>query len=225
MELTLNTFADAGELDRALAATVATALAQGIAERGSACLAVSGGRTPGGFFRALAACELDWTRVTVTLADERCVPETDESNNARNVRAQLLQAHAAPARFIPLYRENETPSELASRVAQLPLSFDAVVLGMGDDGHTASIFPDSPQRDEALAASAPDVLHVEGKAPVRQRITLSARRLLASRLLCLHITGTGKWQVLGEALAGSAASHPIHHFLNASPNAHVFWTR
>lgn len=225
MELTLNTFAGAAELDRGLATMVAAALARGIAERGSACLAVSGGRTPGGFFRALAATELDWPRVTITLADERCVGESDESSNARSVRAQLLQGPAAQARFVPLYLGGESSVALAGRIAQLPEQFDAVVLGMGDDGHTASIFPDSPQRDAALAADAPDVLLVEGKAPVRQRITLSARRLLSTRLICLHITGAVKWQVLGDALAGTSASYPVHHFLNAHPTPHVFWTR
>lgn len=225
MRLELNAFPDTTQLDHALAGQIAKALADGIASNGRATLAVSGGRTPGGFFRALSQHKLDWQHVIVTLADERCVEESDPSSNARSVREHLLQGPAEQASFLPLYIPGERPEALLERLAAIPAQFDAVVLGMGDDAHTASIFPDSPQRDAALSPSAPVALAVEGKAPVRERITLSAQRLLATRLLCLHITGASKWQVLGETLAAPSAERPISLFLyNRNIPAHVFWT-
>jgi 6-phosphogluconolactonase len=225
VRLELNAFPDTTQLDHALAERIATALAAGIASNGRAALAVSGGRTPGGFFRALSQHTLDWSRIIVTLADERCVAESDPASNARSVREHLLQGPAASAQFLPLHLPGESTEELLERLGTIPAQFDAVILGMGDDAHTASIFPDSPQRDAALSASAPAALAVEGKAPVRERITLSAQRLLATRLLCLHITGLAKWQVLGETLAESSPERPISFFLhNRNTPAHVFWT-
>lgn len=225
MTLRLEAFPDTAALDLALATQVAQALRDGIARNGRAALAVSGGRTPGGFFRALSQMELDWAQVIITLVDERCVTESDPSSNARSVRENLLQHGAASASFLPLFLSGESPEALACRVATLPAIFDVVVLGMGDDAHTASIFPDSPQRDAALADSAPDVMHVEGKGPVTARITFSARRLLSARMLCLHITGHGKWEVLGQSLGHVSAERPISHFLhNRTLTPHVFWT-
>ncbi len=225
MTIEVSAFPDTSALDDALASAIAGSLRKGIAATGRAAIAVSGGRTPGGFFRALSHQELDWNRVTITLADERCVDETDPSSNARSVRENLLQGPASAANFLPLYLRNERHEALLQRLCSLPSVFDAVVLGMGDDSHTASIFPDSPQRDAALALDAPDALEAEGKAPVIQRITLSARRLLATRQLIVHITGAGKWQLLGAAIANPGPERPISFFLNnRTTPAHVFWT-
>ncbi|MDQ7989512.1 MAG: 6-phosphogluconolactonase [Candidatus Dactylopiibacterium sp.] len=226
MKIDLQAFADTTRLDRALAQAVARALADGIDSRGNAALAVSGGRTPAGFFRELAAQELDWSRVTLTLADERRVSDDDPASNARCVAEHLLRGPAAAADFLPLHLAGEDAASLNTRLAVLPVRFDAVILGMGEDAHTASIFPDSPQRDEALAAHALDALFVEGAAPVRERITLSARRLLATRQLFLHITGERKWQVLANALVMPGPARPISHFLHYPDTLpHVFWTR
>lgn len=225
MTIELNAYPDTTALDLALAGRLAETLKEGLALNGEATFAVSGGRTPGGFFRALSRHELDWSRVTVTLADERCVDESDPSSNARSVRENLLQGSASAARFVPLHIPGENRDTMIERIGRLPARFDAVVLGMGDDAHTASIFPDSPQRDAALAPDAPDILAAEGKPPVRERLTLSARRLLATRMLFIHITGIGKWQVLGQAAAAPGAQQPISYFLNhRTTPAHVFWT-
>ena len=227
MNLKLHTFPHANALDQALSACVAAKLRAGIAAHAHATLVVSGGRTPAGFFRALSSMELDWARVTITLADERCVGEDSPHSNARSVRSHLLQGRAAAANFVPLYLPGESLDAANARLAVLPDLFDAVVLGMGDDGHTASIFPDSPQRDAALCdASDRPLLFAEGKAPVTARLTLTAPRLLATRSLILHITGEHKWQVLGQALATPTPALPISHFLHTEGVAkHVFWTR
>lgn len=225
MPINLHCFATQGLLDQALADQVQTALQSGLDQHGHATLCVSGGRTPAGFFRALGSRALDWSRLTITLADERCVGEDSPHSNASSVRHHLLQGNAAAARFVPLHLPGETWAENRARLHDLPACFDAVVLGMGEDGHTASIFPDSPQREAALFdASDNPALAVTGKGPVAARITLTATRLLATRALFVHITGAAKWQVLGRALVAPDPALPVSHFLHSEKvEPHVFW--
>lgn len=230
MATLLHAFPDSTALDTRLAGWVAEHLAAGIAARGCATLAVSGGRTPVGFFAALSRHALDWRAVTVTLADERCVPADDAEANAALVREHLLCREAAAARFIPLFETGQTPQEAAhdaaARLAALP-RFDAVVLGMGDDGHTASLFPGSPELGEALDTTQPCLATQNTLKAPRWRITLSAGRLLHARAIALHITGERKWAVLGQALAGFDAHElpvrfVLHHY---EVPCHVFWCR
>src|SRR5690606_17518849 len=123
-----------------------------------ASLALSGGNTPKRFLQALSLQSLDWRDVIVTLVDERWVPESNERSNARLLRASLLQGLAAEARFLPLYRDTPEPEqalpEIERDLAALPSPFDAVVLGMGNDGHTASFFPGGDRLAEALDPTA-----------------------------------------------------------------------
>ncbi|MBS0348115.1 MAG: 6-phosphogluconolactonase [Proteobacteria bacterium] len=199
----------------ALAAAVADALRSGLAGRGCASLAVSGGRSPIPFLEALSAETLDWSRVTVTLVDERWVaPDSVDSNEAL-VRRHLLQGRAAAARFVPLKTPAATPeagvaAALALR-AELPQPFDAVVLGMGEDGHTASLFPDTA----GLAAA----LDMEGDAelacihpPVapHARITLTLAGLLATQRLFVQAGGAKKREVLERAaIQGDPLQLPV----------------
>lgn len=221
----LHTFPQPSLLDIALAREVARQLQVGLQTTGQASLAVSGGRTPAGFFRALGQMGLDWARVIVTLVDERCVGEDSPHSNAASVRRHLLCGAAAKAAFLPLYLPGETFNGTLERLQKLPARFDAVILGMGEDGHTASIFPDSPQREAALQdATGRPVLQVTGKAPVTQRVTLSAPRILATQSLFLHITGHTKWPILGQALERRNEALPVSIFLHAEGiESHVFW--
>ena len=137
-----------------LADAVAGFLAARLREAPRASLVVSGGSTPLPFFRALYGKDLDWGRVDVLLADERWVEENDDASNTRLVRENLLQNKAASARFLSLKQPGATPSEGLERVkaelANLALPIDVLILGMGNDGHTASLFPDAPELDQAL---------------------------------------------------------------------------
>jgi 6-phosphogluconolactonase len=225
-KLDFHCFTDVPALDLALAASVAASLAKRLRSAGQASLVVSGGRTPAGFLHALSTATLDWSRVLVTLADERCVDENSPHSNAASVRKNLLQGRAAQADFRPLYLPGESVDARKHRLETFPAKFDVVILGMGEDGHTASIFPDSPGREAALHdAGAQAVLRVEGKGPVTKRLTMTAPRLLATQELVIHITGHHKWQVLGQALASPSPLLPISHFLHAEGvEKHVFWS-
>lgn len=223
-------FTDGTQLAEALAAAVAARLEAAIATRGVASLAVSGGRTPERLFAALSAKPLDWAKVVVTLVDERWVPVDDARSNEALVRAGLLQGPAAAARFVGLVSEAASPeegqAEVARRIAALPLPFDAVVLGMGTDGHTASFFPKGDSLAEALdpRGGAP-VLPLRAPGAGEPRITLTLPLILAAGAVYLHIEGTDKAAVLAEALKdGPAEAMPVRAVLRARETPpEVYW--
>ncbi|QTF91970.1 6-phosphogluconolactonase [Halomonas sp. BM-2019] len=208
-----------------LAEAVAEALRADLSRQEHALLVVSGGSTPVPFFEALAACDLPWTRVQVTLADERWVAEDAADSNARLVREHLLQGAAAAATFVPLTTGHQTPEQgaeaVAKRIDGLAWPASMVILGMGGDGHTASLFPDSQELALALATEA-SVVAVRTPSQPQPRITLSADRLHQARRHVLHITGGDKRAVLARALAGDDTRQlPIRAFLDC-PLA-VYW--
>ncbi|WP_020177960.1 6-phosphogluconolactonase [Methylopila sp. M107] len=223
-------FPDREALAAAFAAEVADALRADIATGGTATLAVSGGTTPKQFFRALSDAELDWSVVTVTLVDERWVPESEERSNARLVKKHLIRNAAASAAFVPLFIDANSPegalSEIQQRVADLPRPLTVAVLGMGDDGHTASFFPGGDRlADAADPGGKALVLPMRATAAIEPRITLTLPVLLAAKKLALHIEGKGKRKVLDEALGGGdALSMPIRAVIrNVASPLEVVW--
>lgn len=210
----------------ALARRVADALRQAIDSRGSATLVVSGGRSPVAFFDALAQQPLDWRQVLVSLADERWVPVNHASSNEALVRRHLLRGAASEAHFLGLYQvagSLERAAELADAAfAELP-PIDVLVLGMGDDGHTASLFPNSPNLDQALQLDcARRVLPMLAPSEPAQRLTLTLPVLTRARLPLLAIQGQAKLKVLTAALLpGETAELPIRAFLH-SP-LEIYW--
>ena len=218
-------------LAEALAGGIAAVLAGGIATRGSAVLAVSGGSTPKLLFQHLSRTEIEWERVTVLLVDERWVPESDERSNARLVRANLLQDKAAAAHLQPFFIEGlsaeQAVPELSQSFGALPRPFDAVVVGMGTDGHTASFFPGGDHLGQALdPASHEAVVAMRAPGAAEPRITLTLPRLADARFLALHIEGEDKRRVLGDALSeGSAEAMPVRAVLRhpRSEPLQVFW--
>ncbi|MFP4138839.1 MAG: 6-phosphogluconolactonase [Halomonas sp.] len=208
-----------------LAEAVAEALRADLATQERALLVLSGGSTPVPFFQALATRELPWERVQVTLADERWVANEAADSNARLVRDHLLQGPAAQATFVPLTTADATPEQGAAAVAErleaLAWPASVVILGMGGDGHTASLFPDSRELTLALTTEAAAVA-VRTPSQPQPRITLSADRLHQARRHVLHLTGGDKRAVLARALAGDDVRElPIRAFL-ACPLA-TYW--
>jgi 6-phosphogluconolactonase len=203
------------ELDSALTEVIATQLTQGIASRGSASLVVSGGSTPKGLFTALSSTELDWAKVTVLLADERWVPETHADSNSAMVKSLLLQGEAAAATWIDFGAGQEDADAEVARVAKILSAmdtFDVVILGMGTDSHTASLFPCSIELSEGLSTTEPVLMTQPTTAPHR-RISLSKDRLLKTERGIIHLVGESKLEVYEKATAHPDDDmHPISHF-------------
>lgn len=222
-------FDTAHEAGTALAAGTAASLAAGITRNGAASLAVPGGRTPVPLFEALRGSDLDWRRVQVTLTDERHVPESDPGSNAALVKRTLLQGPASAAGFLPLYRATADIAADARAVTQdlarMALPFDAVVLGMGEDGHFASLFPASPGLAEALDAhAAPACVPMRASAAPHERLSLNVAALVRTRRLFLFITGEAKLALLQRAAGGDAMQWPVAALLALrEPPLEVFW--
>ncbi|WP_426286073.1 6-phosphogluconolactonase [Luteibacter sp. E-22] len=202
-------FADRLTLADKLARDVASKLDAAIKARGKATIAVSGGGTPKVMFAVLAEQEIDWSRVTVTLVDERWVDTDSDRSNARMVASTLLTHEAHVAAFLPLFdraHKDDVDAALADvgkRIDALGSPFDVVLLGMGPDGHTASFFPGGDHLAEALDLDGKQsVLSMRAEGAGEPRITLSLPRILDTRALYLHIEGDDKKDVLGKALAG-----------------------
>ncbi len=207
-------------LSREFAGEIAAQLARAIAARGLASLVVSGGRTPVKLFETLRALELDWSKVCVALADERWVDPKDEASNERLVRDELLKDKAAAARFLGL--KNAAPSPDLGAVsawetfARVPRPFDLTLLGMGDDGHTASLFPGSPNLRSALnPAAAAGCVGMWAPSPPQARLSLNLSALLDSRRIAILIGGEAKWRTYAAAAsrAGAVEDMPVRAVL------------
>lgn len=202
-----------------MAADIATELDSAVQQRGQATLIVSGGRSPIAFLKALSGATLDWSKVTVSLADERWVPSDHADSNARLVREHLLQGPAAAAHFIPLAHADSAPEAALPRVerelASLPSPFDIVVLGMGDDAHTASLFPNLPETERALDPDADATLAITRPTTApHARITLTLAALKRSRRIVLQIQGSKKREVIEAAVGQPALRCPVNAILS-----------
>ncbi|WP_440876726.1 6-phosphogluconolactonase [Thalassotalea sp. PLHSN55] len=226
----LNDFETRAALDVELAEKVADLLSSAIKAKGSASIAVSGGSTPKGFFEALSQKDLPWRKVTVTLADERWVNIDSNDSNTRLVHENLLVNKAKDAKFFHLKQGEELCAEtladlnVGAENALLPL--DVLILGMGEDGHTASLFPCSQEIEQALALDNSDALMkvVPTTAP-HDRITFTYATLLKSANTFLHISSSSKKAVLEQALSDSnILEMPIRAFLqHPDVNVQVYW--
>lgn len=229
MTIERRSFADKPTLARELAEAVADRIRAAISTHGVAAIAVSGGSTPGRFFQALGKTkDIDWSKVLVTLVDERWVDETSDRSNAQLVNERMLQGPAAIARFFPLYSGGSEPdaaqvAKTNALLAELPERFAAVILGMGNDGHTASFFPGGDTLAEALSAEGP-TLAIRAPGAGEPRITFTLPRLLRTDGLYLHIEGEEKAAVLDTALGeGPIEDMPIRAVLRSGHAVNVYW--
>jgi 6-phosphogluconolactonase len=222
----VHVFADADAQAQALAAAVAARLREAIAARAGAWLAVPGGETPKKFLAALAQENLDWPRLNVTLTDERLVPADDARANVRQLREALLDR--VPAAFVPLVDAQSGKVDLSATAAKRAQIFDVVVLGMGTDGHCASLFADGDNIDAALRADADvPVMRMRSPSVPEARVTLTLSALVATHALFVLICGAEKRRTLEHALSGAEppAHAPIRAVLeHAAAAAQVYWS-
>lgn len=215
----LEAFADTAALADAAADAIEAALRGALDARRHASLVATGGRAPGPVYDRLSHADLNWSKVAVTLSDERQVDAASPASNARLLRERLLVGRAANARFLPL-------TDYAEPALKQLLPFDAVILGMGEDGHIASLIPGSPLIDEAMDPAGERLLAESpagwGTPPVA-RITLTLAALLQSRAIFLLIAGEAKRQVIADARAG--ADLPVRALLDQGlAPVRIFWT-
>lgn len=209
------TFDDRASLDAALAAHVAARLREALTQREQAFLVLSGGSTPVNLLELLSMEALDWHRVIVLLADERWVDACSTDRNEHMIRQQLLQNQASAAEFLPLITTLDDQvgniASLNTLLASLP-TFDVVILGMGEDGHTASLFPCARELKEGLATPLSALVTRPTQAP-HERVSLSRQRLQNSREIILHIVGDTKRRVFQDAcISGDPSRFPIAAF-------------
>ncbi|HTN34651.1 MAG TPA: 6-phosphogluconolactonase [Marinobacter sp.] len=212
-----------------LAETVADTLMSRLQNASRASLVVSGGSTPIPFFKLLAEKVLNWSRVDVLLADERWVDETDTASNTRLVKEHLLQGQAGAARFLSIKQPGATPSEgllaVKSELEKLTLPLDVLILGMGNDGHTASLFPDAPELERALDPENTEmVTPMTPPSQPHKRITLTWSSMCNARFIALHLKGKDKLSTLEQALTDiqNVNAMPVRRFLRSG--LEVFWS-
>jgi 6-phosphogluconolactonase len=216
-----------GATSATIARHIADALRAAIAARGQASLAVSGGKSPIPLFEVLREQELDWARVSIVLVDERIVPRDHEASNTALVARHLLQGKAAAARFCLFFRElapvfnadvlDALVRDATDRIADLPWPLDVAVLGMGEDGHTASLFAGAPGYARAIASDDRLAWVVPEQAPVpapHARLTFTLHALLEARELVLSIAGDNKLAVYHQAAAKADPALPVSLVLN-----------
>ncbi|HZZ32223.1 MAG TPA: 6-phosphogluconolactonase [Phenylobacterium sp.] len=219
----LEVFQDSDALAGVASEAVRAALAAGLAARGRASLVAAGGRSPGPVYDRLAQAPIDWAHVAVTLSDERHVDASSPNANARLLRERLFVGEAAAAHFLPL-------TDYAEPALKRLMPFDAVMLGMGEDGHIASLIPGSPVMAQAMdpdgAALTAESPQGFGSPPVA-RITLTLAALLQSRGIFLLIAGEAKRQVIERsAPLGPRAGDdlPVRAILNQDHvPVRIFW--
>lgn len=211
--MVFHTFSSGEEAATRLAAEVADVLSDAVKKRGHASLVVSGGSTPRPFFAALKKCALPWDKIWITLADERWVDNTSADSNERMVREQLL---TGGVHFVGLKNSAGIPAEgiaeAEKRLGVIAKPYDVVILGMGEDGHTASLFPETSGLSEALDSKQAHTCAAIMPPPYAPypRMTQTLAALVNTRRLILHITGVKKQALYEEALKpGSCLTLPI----------------
>lgn len=188
-----------------------------------ASFAVPGGTTPGPVFDSLCAADLDWSRVHVMLTDERWVPEDDPRSNTALVRERLLVERAAAAVYVPLYTGAERPEDAIAEVGgalvdELPIS--VMLLGMGADMHTASLFPGAEGLADALDLHAPPVAAIRAPGAGEPRLTLTLPVLKSAMARHIVITGAEKREALDRARGLPPEEAPVGAVLSG---ATVHW--
>lgn len=223
-------FPDQQALRQILSQRICSALKLAVEERGKASLVVSGGSTPVPLFKALSEMSIKWDRVFITLADERWVEVSDKDSNEASVREHLLRDQAKDAHFLGLKNSHASAVdgeyECGEDLARFPVPFDIVILGMGPDGHTASLFPGASRLGDAIDMSSGRLcMAITPVTAPHERMTLTLPALLDSHQIYLHLSGKEKRSVYERALGGdSVEKMPIRAVLHQDKvPVDVYW--
>ncbi|KFA59844.1 6-phosphogluconolactonase [Gilliamella sp. wkB18] len=226
----LNKYASSQLLNEDLASRIIGALKQAIDQKGYASFAVSGGKTPIPLFTILSQQSLEWNRIFITLVDDRWVDNTDDASNEKLVLTYLLQNKAKSANFVGLKNDCDNPfdgAEITDKVLdKFPMPFDVLILGMGEDGHTASLFPGAANLAAGLDMNSGK--KVVGMTPLTaplDRISLTLPTILNSKNIYLHLIGGSKLNVLEQAEKGDDINQmPIRTIIKQNQtNVTGFW--
>ncbi len=196
-------FNSSSELVEILSQNIAKNLQDAIDKKGSAILSVSGGSTPKPLFKELRQIDIEWKKVTITLCDERWVDSTHEDSNEKFVKTYLMQDKASEAKFIGMYIDTLEAKEAEKECSKNIELSDVLILGMGGDAHTASLFPRNPKLESGFDMNNPNrCIAIEPKNAPHMRMSLTLNTILNSNHLYLHFEGESKLAVYQEALDG-----------------------
>ena len=218
------------EIEHDLVLAVSSKLKQSIKECGYASLLVSGGSTPIHFFQQLAAIKLDWSKVTVLPVDERFLPDSHKDQNGNLIKNNLIQKEAAQSNWFPVVLDSadseKNLSAVREKVKGINQPFTVTILGMGTDGHTASLFPCSKELETGMAEEGEDIIITNPTSAPYQRISFTKKAILNSKFLFLHCYGEEKKQILDSLDSHSEKEYPIKAFINQkTTKIEIFWTK
>lgn len=220
MNRTEHAFSEQEALIEALSQSILANLQKAIDEKGKASLIVSGGSTPKPLFEKLRKAALDWDKVWIGLCDERWIDVSKEESNEHFVKKYLLQEEAAKAHFIGMYCEERdiytAQKECSRKMKEFLYPFDVLILGMGTDAHTASLFPENIKLEEAFDLKNPDFcISIEPKTAPYTRMSLTLHAILSAKHIYIHFEGKEKIAVYEEAIGGEDIyTMPIRSVLN-----------
>jgi len=221
----INKFENASEQVTALANHIELLIREILQKKPKVCLAVSGGKSPIPLFTKLSQYDLDWSRVTITLVDERFVANTHDDSNEKLITTYLLQNHAKSAHFIGLVKI-ESGLEQSLKIAESATPpIDIAILGMGEDGHTASIFPCAKELSVAtnLQQNGSRYVITHPTTANYARLGLNLAAILNTPQLILSINGENKLTIMEKAIMANDKSLPVGLVLNQRPDTQIFW--
>jgi 6-phosphogluconolactonase len=205
-----------------LSASLTKLINSTVEKNGASVVALSGGKSPISLFEHLSTLSLPWQQTTITLVDERVTSIDNTDSNENLLKTHLLKNKAKVATFLGLMHTNVTdlPTLANSKIPQI----DIAILGMGSDGHTASIFPDCTELDAALDLDNPNTYITTNPVSAKySRITLTLKALSKIKYLILAISGEEKLTILQEAAKKINKNYPISYLLNKRPDIQVYW--
>lgn len=220
MGRTVHTFKEQDTLLDALSQSILANLQKAIDEKGKASLLVSGGSTPKPLFEKLSTTPFAWEKVSVGLCDERWVDIFREESNEHFVKKYLLQKEAAKAHFIGMYEKGKNiytvQKRCSQKIKEMLFPFDVLILGMGSDAHTASLFPENEKLEEAFDLKNPNLcIAIEPMTAPFSRMSLTLGAILSAENIYIHFEGKEKISVYEEAIAGEDIyTMPIRSVLN-----------